>query len=431
AHDLLRETAYREVTPPKRVLLHRRIAQALELVHADDLRPVSAAIADHYEHASLTERAVQYHVKAAEAASDLFANDDAIRHYERAVELERTLPPSPRRDRTELGICYAMSAPLNAQYGYASKRVHDAVKRSNELALRLGEDRVRLMSLVGLFSVLFVQGRTRESYDVGRRALELSLDHPDVIGQAHFAVAGPATSLGHLMEALEHFAVVPDLTMDLPPALVGTRTEVHSQAWSAHALWLVGRRDDAVRTSEWAVARAREVDHPYSLAVALAYATMTAQFDEDRAAVLDLSEQTRQLCDRYSFAYYGEWAAILGGWARGGPSGVDSVKRGLRGLDRQGAMARRPYFLALLADCLERSGRAHDAAAVLDSACSTATTHQDVWWLPEVLRRKALAGPERTRAKTLGQAFRMAEEQGSRVLAERLLSTLEGAGPGR
>ena len=36
SHDLLRETAYTLVSPPKRWLLHRRVAQALELLHPGD-----------------------------------------------------------------------------------------------------------------------------------------------------------------------------------------------------------------------------------------------------------------------------------------------------------------------------------------------------------------------------------------------------------
>ena len=48
SHDLLRETAYAQVSPPKRWLLHRRMAQALELLHADDTDAVSAQLAEQY-----------------------------------------------------------------------------------------------------------------------------------------------------------------------------------------------------------------------------------------------------------------------------------------------------------------------------------------------------------------------------------------------
>ena len=48
SHDLLREAAYEQVSPPKRWLLHRRIAQSLEPLHADDTDAVSAQLAQQY-----------------------------------------------------------------------------------------------------------------------------------------------------------------------------------------------------------------------------------------------------------------------------------------------------------------------------------------------------------------------------------------------
>jgi len=43
SHDLLRETAYAAISPPKRWLLHRRIAQGLELLHAEDIDAAAGA----------------------------------------------------------------------------------------------------------------------------------------------------------------------------------------------------------------------------------------------------------------------------------------------------------------------------------------------------------------------------------------------------
>src|SRR5262249_13208041 len=50
-HDKLREVAYAEVSAPQRHLWHRRIAHALESLHATDLDAVSGQIAAHYERA--------------------------------------------------------------------------------------------------------------------------------------------------------------------------------------------------------------------------------------------------------------------------------------------------------------------------------------------------------------------------------------------
>ena len=208
----------------------------MELLHSNELAVVAAAIADHYDQAQLTSRALQFHVLAAETAVGLFANADAVHHYERAVELVTSLPAGSARDRQELDIRLAMSAPINALFGYASTRLQAALEQAGGLAERLDDERQQALTLVGLFAVRFVQGHIQESYSIGERALIVSENHPEVIGQAHFAIAGGATSLGRLDEALAHFEVVPELTMQYPPALVGTRPEVHARAWSATRL---------------------------------------------------------------------------------------------------------------------------------------------------------------------------------------------------
>ena len=86
AHDLLRDAAYARLAPPQRRLLHRRIAGALERLHADE--PTAAAeIADHHERGDRPELAIGHHLAAAERATTLFAHADAIGHLERALGL--------------------------------------------------------------------------------------------------------------------------------------------------------------------------------------------------------------------------------------------------------------------------------------------------------------------------------------------------------
>jgi hypothetical protein len=75
-------------------LLHRRVAHALEVVYADDLNSVSAQVAAHYEHASQPGQAIPYYQQAAEMAQRIYANEEAIRYYQRALALLETAPPS-------------------------------------------------------------------------------------------------------------------------------------------------------------------------------------------------------------------------------------------------------------------------------------------------------------------------------------------------
>jgi DNA-binding SARP family transcriptional activator/tetratricopeptide (TPR) repeat protein len=422
-HDLLRDTSYDEVSPARRRLLHRRVAQALQVMHGDD-PAAAAAIAYHYERADRPAQALPHHVRAAEVASQVFANQKAIRHYRRAAALLRHVPAGHRRDSTELAIRNAMAAPLNARYGYACPELQDVLERAGELAGQLGDSDTQLRSLVGLFSVRFVRGDITESHDIARRALALSERHPDAAGQAHWAVAGSATSLGRHEASLPHFELAHELCADQPPALVGTRLEVHARAWSAHPLWLLGREAEAVRWSDWAITRASEMDHPFSLALALSYAAITHQLRGDVPRTQQLARQVQEICARYDFAYYGNWGLILSGWCLGGADGAGQIRAGLARLRDQGALARHPYYQGLLAETLLRSGQGDAADVVLAAARTAAAVHEDRWWLPELYRLAARRAPGPAGTELLRRALDLAWQQGSRVLATRAAGDL-------
>ena len=113
AHDLLRDVAYAQVPPAKRWLWHRRVAQGLERLHADDLDPVAVQIAGHYRLAGRSAPAVTYYRRAAQVASTVFALDDAVALYEEALQVIRTLPAGPGRDCQELVVLAAVAAPVD------------------------------------------------------------------------------------------------------------------------------------------------------------------------------------------------------------------------------------------------------------------------------------------------------------------------------
>ena len=130
-------------------------------------------------------------------------------------------------------------------------------------------------------------------------------------------------------------------------------------------------------------------------------------------------DELRGLCDRYGFAYYREWALILDGWSREGASGADLVRRGIGDLKSEGAFARMPYWLSLLADLSARDSQPDAARATLDAALAAGRARHDVWWLPEVMRMRAAYDDEQAAVARLLSAAQMASEHGSVVLLRR------------
>jgi len=418
SHDLLRDAAGALTSPPTRWLLHRRLARALEELHADDLDAVSARLARHHAGSGRPERAVAAYRRAADVATSRFAHGEAIRLLQEALRLVQVLPPGRGRDELELAVREALAAPLNARHGYASPTVRDTLESSVELARRLGRRDAELSALVGLWASRFVRGDVVEADEIAARALAMVDADPGLAAPAHFAAGGSSVSLGRPRRALRHFAVVADAghTVSLS---VGTRPDVHGAAWSAHAHWLLGDDDRAREIAAGAVEQARRTEHPYTLAVALAYGAITDQLRDDRSSLAARAAELNVLCERYGFAYYREWGLVLDGWVRGGTAGGERARRGVDGLRATGAVARMPYWLTLVADLALRRGRPEEAAAVLDAAVADARSRRDVWWLPEVLRRRAALDAGSAALDRLRTAAGLAREHGSTALLRR------------
>ena len=413
SHDLLRETAYAQVSPPKRWLLHRRIAQGLELLHAEDTSTVAAQLADQYARGGRPERAVAYYRRAADVSAGMFAHAEAIRLHKKALSIIQTMPAGRDRDRQELAVLEPMAAPLNAMYGYASPDLQRTLERSITLAESLGRKDSTVTGMVALWTSRFVQGRTADSYRTATRALTLIDPDSEVSGPAHFAVGGSAVSLGMPAEGLRHLELAAKLASGPVSLSVGSRADVHATAWAAHAHWLLGHEDEAVSACHGAIKLARAIGHPYSLAVALAYGGITYQMCRDMSQLRDTVGRLRELCDRYGFAYYREWGLVLDGWSRTDRSGIDAARRGIENLRSEGSFARMPYWLSLLADLLARDNRPDAARATLDAAIVAGRARDDRWWLPEVMRMRAVYDDEEAAVSRLRSAAQIAEAHGS------------------
>ena len=430
SHDLLRETAYTHVSPPKRWLLHRRIAQALELLQADDIDAVSAQLAEQYARGGRPARAVTYYRRAADVAAGRFAHAEAIRLDQQALSIVRNLPEGRDRDARELEVLEAMAAPLNARYGYSSPELQQTLERSIALAESLGRKDSILTGLVALWASRFVQGRIADGYQTATRALTLVDPGSQLSGPAHFAVGGSAVSLGMPAEGLRHLELTAKLASGAMMLSVGTRADVQGTAWAAHAHWLLGHDNDALSSCNSAITLARAIGHPYSLAVALAYGSITHQMRSDLSELRGTVAELRALCERYGFAYYREWVLILDGWSRADESGLDLARQGISNLKAAGSLARMPYWLSLLAALSARSGRPDAARATLDAALADAHAHDDVWWLPEVMRMRAACDDAESALSRLRSAAQLAAAQGSVALLRRCERDLAARGPG-
>lgn len=86
-HAIMQDAAYESLLRQDRRKLHRAVAESIEALYPQRLDELAAVLAHHYDAAGETEAALSFYRKAANVATDRYANHEAIHYLTRAYEL--------------------------------------------------------------------------------------------------------------------------------------------------------------------------------------------------------------------------------------------------------------------------------------------------------------------------------------------------------
>jgi ABC-type transport system substrate-binding protein/class 3 adenylate cyclase len=159
-HGLVQEVAYSRLLEKRRRDLHRAVGEALEQLHRDSPEETYGLLARHYSEADDPERAVAYLLKAADAARAVYAEDEAIELYRRALAfMERTGDGARARD-TLLKV--ALTHHLAFEFEHAARAFEEAFARPAPEVSRL--EPVERLTLTTPVVDGFVPGRCYAEY---------------------------------------------------------------------------------------------------------------------------------------------------------------------------------------------------------------------------------------------------------------------------
>lgn len=377
SHDKLREGAYRRAGAARRRLLHRRVAQALERLHGGDLDTVSGQLAAHYERAGWLERSSDFCARAAAVAQRVYAHDEATRLLTRALELLDAQPPGRERDARELALRTALGVALVVLKGYGTQQVTATYARAWELSERLGDPPTApVVRGVGLSSL--TRGELPQAARLGRRLLELGEQDDDAMVrvEGHYLLGVTSFWLGDLGTARDELeraiaAYVPGRARS-HLALYSQDPRVVCMIRLAYTLWYLGRSDEACSHSVQALSLAEQLEHPYSLAYALTFASWLALDSGDDGRARELAGRLAGLADERQLGFLRPIGTILGGWARVADGGVDEgitmIREGVDAYHRSGQPLYLPWSLRLLARVCVAAGRLAAAQTALAEA---------------------------------------------------------------
>lgn len=388
-HALIQDVAYATLLKSRRVVLHAHIATALEAQFPAVVERQPELLARHLSEAGIHDRAVDCWLRAGQLARQRSANKEAIAHLTRALAMLEDAPPSEAREHQELEVQVALGPPLIATEGFAAPQVETAYARAEELARRQGHVSYRARALRGLCHVHHVRGQMTRTAELGAELLELVERSGDLVRQAdaHHALGFNLFHLGQHGLALRHLeAARSKIERAGDPAqafAAGVNIHVHGRAYASHVNWHLGFADRALLAIGEAIELARRLDHPFSLAVALAYAAMLHQFRREPAMVRVHADAALAVCAEHGFSYYLAWATIMEGWASAEEGdldrGIARLRDGLRDLRATGAGLRLPHYLAILGELYVKAQRLEEAGAALAEADAVVECHGERW----------------------------------------------------
>ena len=251
-HVLFQDYVYKRLSLGERRLLHGDIAAALEKLYDGQLDEMAVQLAHHFQKADDYGRTLRYLTLAAERASRLYANDEAITHYTRAIEVAKRVSP----DAVSL-------AKLHRGRGLACETLgeFDRARADHEAILQIahaaGERHVEWRALLDL-GKLWASRDYNQTRDYFEQALELArrMDNPAVLagslncmGNWHANAEDSLTAVAYHQEALE---IVEEL---------GDRRDLANTLDLLGLAYLLGGDLTAsVRTYDRAIALSRELD---------------------------------------------------------------------------------------------------------------------------------------------------------------------------
>jgi class 3 adenylate cyclase/predicted ATPase len=437
-HALVQETAHGSLLRGIRQQLHAQIAEALAAHSPEMMDGQPEIFAQHYAEAGLVEKSVVCWSKAGHRSVARSAMAEAAAQFQKGLDQLALMPDTPERQRQELEFYGALGAVLMAVKGYAAPETGHAYARARELWEQLGSPSEFLHVPCG--QVFYHVNRCE--FDLAQRLAEdllrLSRQHNDSAGLVlgHTCSGRTLVSTGrfgssraHLKEALALYDPTSHRSL---VHQVGIDPQVTSQTNLGLVLFCLGFPDQALAQRSAAVAGARRLAHPPSLALSLGIGTILLSLVGDNPALEERADELVSVAAEHGFSLYSAAGTILRGWVKvkngDVTEGLSLLRAGSTAYRAIGQQAWMPYFITLLAAACEIAGQIDEASALLDDALQIVERTGERWFAAELKRQKGglllRQGHFEAAEELYRKALSIAEEQGAKLWELRAAASL-------
>jgi class 3 adenylate cyclase/tetratricopeptide (TPR) repeat protein len=426
-HALVQDAAYSSLLRDRRRALHLQVATGLERDEGDLATTEPELLAYHFAEAGVADRAIDYHLKAAEHAMARCALAEMVSHLRRGLGLLNRLPGSTETRRRELLLQVALGRGLIDEVGSASELGHAAFVRARELCLKLDDTELLRPVLYGLQVYHFAHAEPAAVIGYAREILELGQRTGNrqtiILGER---VAGSAyLLLGRLAEAraaYEHLLALYEADKDADLASETARDPfVAGCSFLAICLTVMGCPTQGALTSRQGLSHAEHLRHAISVVFSLRRGCIEAMLRRDVELVKTMSARLLEVSTDYETFLGGPEGQFFQSWAllheHDEPALRDRMQRSLDQLDETSTRALLPFMMAASAELLGTLNDRVAARAMLARAAELVRLTGERWCQPEIMRLEAALHREdpADKADMLRRSLELSREQSSNL----------------
>lgn len=283
-----------------------------------------------------------------------------------------------QRDLTRL----APGTSLIALKGYAAPEVEQTLRQAHRLCRRMKTSQDLTPVMFGLCDMYYSRAELHTARALAEQVLSVASARGDAqrlpevysaLGRILFALG--KFSLAHkyaaqglaVYEARRHSPYVSHIAHD---------PGVDCLSSQARALWHLGYPDRAMRCGSQALAPARKLSHPLSLALALNSIVALHHWRGEWRAARELRDELLTLAQRHAFPHWTGWGMMLRGeiLVRQGhvEEGIALMRQGFTALNLTGAKMGLTGLSCELAWAYEETGRAAEGLPLVTEALTVA-----------------------------------------------------------
>jgi len=309
-HAFTQEATYQGILERRRNQFHLQVAQGIEQLYVERLGEYYEELAYHYSKSDDTQKAIEYLQRAGEKAAQLSANEGAIAHFTKGLELLKNLPDTLERAQQELMLQASLGPVLIAAKGHGAPEVEEAFIQARELCGQIGETPQIVPVLIGMSTFYFARSEPQTARTLAEQSLRLAkrVQDPCMRVMAHNMLGATSASSGEFVLALEHLeqsiALYDPQQHKSLVVLYGLDTGLSSLIWAALGLLWLGYPDQAREKNEEQLKLARKLSHPFTLVTSILWASLYYYERRELQEAQECAEEGIALSNEYGFPSY-------------------------------------------------------------------------------------------------------------------------------